>query len=432
MNQPKVSVIVPVYKTQKFLKKCLESILNQSLQDIEVIVVDEGDLDECRAIIDYFELIDDRVVAPHEKNGGYGASCNKGFELARGEYIAIVESDDFVEPTMYEELYNYAKKVGADVVKGPYYEYFDELDGQKEVKRICEYAQSVTDGVPKDTVFSVRQFPQLLTVHASLWTGLYKNSYMKENNIKFVCAKGGAYVDVGFRIDTLVNTDKVAWYEKPFYDYRITNEDSTTNNFNLSSMITRWEEVYEKYSEKKELFEKAAPHILRDEYLNTIGWILDANYDYKEEDYARLIRLYDNISEQDVKEASGLTKTQRKKILEFKKNPKYVEKLVKEKRKIIFGTSKVQRLVSFGEDGLRLERYKKCMIIWAIMLLISSFGAFHMLNYAIGNGIVMIAYIFEILSILGIILFYVMKIISSLFWRRRRNIEKELREIGLL
>lgn len=117
MKQPKVSVIIPVYKVEKYLVQCLDSIVGQTLKDIEIIIVDEGDKDACRYIIDHYEQADKRVIAIHEKNGGYGASVNKGFDIAKGEYIGIVESDDFIAPEMYEEMYNYAKKLDADVVK---------------------------------------------------------------------------------------------------------------------------------------------------------------------------------------------------------------------------------------------------------------------------------------------------------------------------
>lgn len=77
MKQPKVSIIVPVYKVEKYLVQCLDSIVGQTLKDIEIIIVDEGDKDACRYIIDHYEQADKRVIAIHEKNGGYGASVNK-------------------------------------------------------------------------------------------------------------------------------------------------------------------------------------------------------------------------------------------------------------------------------------------------------------------------------------------------------------------
>ena len=204
MKQPKVSIIVPVYKVEKYLVQCLDSIVGQTLKDIEIIIVDEGDKDACRYIIDHYEQADKRVIAIHEKNGGYGASVNKGFDIAKGEYIGIVESDDFIAPEMYEEMYNYAKKLDADVVKTPYYEYWSQKDGIKDFKKVCWYNDFITKNSPKNKTFSILDYPHQMSIHASLWSGIYKTSYIKKEKIRFVEAKGGAYVDVGFRIDTLI------------------------------------------------------------------------------------------------------------------------------------------------------------------------------------------------------------------------------------
>lgn len=147
-KQPKVSVIVPIYKVERYLCQCIDSILAQTLKDIEVILVDEGDLDACRAICDMYEFgakKDSRIRTIHEKSGGYGASVNKGFYIAQGEYISIIESDDFIKPTMYEEMYNYAKKLGADVVKTPYYEYWDKTKSSPKNEtdlRICQHVDA--------------------------------------------------------------------------------------------------------------------------------------------------------------------------------------------------------------------------------------------------------------------------------------------------
>lgn len=313
-SSPKVSVIIPVYKVERYLTKCFNSIISQTMKEIEIIIVDEGEQDRCREIIDYFEEHDSRVVAPHKKNGGYGAACNLGIKMARGEYITIVESDDFIEPEMCEEMYNYAKKMNAEVLKTPYYEYFDGS------RRDCSYRNLMADNTPQNGCFSVKQFGELLKVHASLWTGLYETSYIREKNIFFIEAKGAAYVDVGFRIDTLINTDRVVWLDKPFYNYRVDSIGSSTNNFNLSAMIQRWKEEHELFSENQEDYEKYyGPQLILDEYYNTVGWLwlLEAS----KEQYTQIAHNLSYISEKMVKESPSLNKKQKRDILELKRNP---------------------------------------------------------------------------------------------------------------
>lgn len=325
-DNPKVSVVVPVYKVDKYLTQCLNSVVNQTLEELEIIIVDEGDQDRCREIIDFFEKHDPRIIAPHQKNGGYGASCNLGIDMARGEYIAIVESDDWIEPEMCEEMYAYAKALNADVVKTPYSEYFSNGS-----KHDCHYRNYVTEACPNNQCFSVKEFGALMEVHASLWSGIYKTSYMRQNNIRFIQAKGGAYVDVGFRIDTLIHTDRCAWLNKPFYNYRVDAEGSTTNNFKLGPMIQRWTEEHEMFSKCQENYDKYfGPHIIVDEYYNTVGWL--SLMSATNEEFAQIQRNMDYVNESVIITSPALSDTQKKELLLFKKNPRRFKCLAAKKR----------------------------------------------------------------------------------------------------
>ena len=102
---PKVSIIVPIYGVEKYIKQCLDSIINQSLEDIEIILIDDGSKDNCPAIIDDYASKDTRIIAIHKENGGYGAANNVGLSIATGEYIGIVEPDDYIDKHMFG-LYN--------------------------------------------------------------------------------------------------------------------------------------------------------------------------------------------------------------------------------------------------------------------------------------------------------------------------------------
>ena len=95
-NKPKVSVVVPIYKVEKYLCECVDSILAQTLHDIEVILVDDGSPDKCPEIVDEYAKKDKRVVAVHQKNAGYSTAVNKGIAMAKGEYIGVIESDDWI------------------------------------------------------------------------------------------------------------------------------------------------------------------------------------------------------------------------------------------------------------------------------------------------------------------------------------------------
>lgn len=327
-ENPKISIIVPVYRVDKFLTPCLSSIVDQTLEDIEIIIVDEGDEDRCREIIDYFEKIDPRIVAPHKKHGGYGKSCNYGIDIARGEYLMFVESDDKIRLNMCEEMYTYAKQLDADVVKTP----FVMWDGRYGYED-CDYRDYLAEQLPQGKLFSVKEFNLPLLVHASLWSGIYKTDYMRENKIRFIEAKGGAYVDVGFRIDTLINTEKMAWLDIPYYIYRTTNEESTTNNFNLTSMLHRWNEVHNQMKLLQDDYDKYyGKALIWDEYMNTLNYVYCLKIIPDKEQLDLLIENFSYVSEAVIRECPKLDDDVIESIMEFKNDPeKYVDKRKKEK-----------------------------------------------------------------------------------------------------
>ena len=114
MSKPKVSVIVPIYNVEKYLDRCMQSVLNQTLKDIEIIMVDDGSPDNCPSMCDEYARKDNRIKVIHKKNGGLGFARNSGLEIATGEYVAFIDSDDFIDTSMYETLYNTAKIYGLD------------------------------------------------------------------------------------------------------------------------------------------------------------------------------------------------------------------------------------------------------------------------------------------------------------------------------
>lgn len=113
---PQVSVIVPVYKAERYLRRCVDSILSQTLEDLEVILVDDGSPDTCPQLCDFYSKKDLRVRVIHQKNAGVAAARNKGLEAAVGEYITFVDSDDYIEPSMYSAMMKIAKEYNSDVV----------------------------------------------------------------------------------------------------------------------------------------------------------------------------------------------------------------------------------------------------------------------------------------------------------------------------
>lgn len=126
LDSPKISVIVPVYKVEPYLRKCLDSIVDQTYENLEIILVDDGSPDNCGAICDEYAAWDERIRVIHQKNGGLSAARNAGLRIATGNYLGFVDSDDWVEPKMFEELFQGLTQAQADIaVCGRYEEYKD-------------------------------------------------------------------------------------------------------------------------------------------------------------------------------------------------------------------------------------------------------------------------------------------------------------------
>ncbi len=287
---PKVSVIVPVYKVENYLTQCLDSICRQTLEDIEIIVIDEGDRDRCREIIDYFESIDKRIVSVHEKQGGYGNSVNYGFTIAKGEYISIIESDDFVEPDMLEKLYAQATRFGADIVKSPYFQFYNN-----EKEEILPIIKELILQLPEDKCFPAIQYPILFSTHPSIWAGLYRTEWLKNTGIQFLTK--GAYLDIQFRFETLMAAKKICWVKTPFYHWRYTNPTSTNAHWNLKAAFERWDFIHSQFEGKPELWRSLSTYMLPEETLN-----LFIRYDYKKctQDERRRLRNFRSLYSDDV------------------------------------------------------------------------------------------------------------------------------------
>ena len=319
-TQPKVSVIVPIYKVEKYLVQCLDSIVNQTLKDIEIILVDEGDMDACRYIIDHYEQTDPRVIAIHEKNGGYGASVNKGFDIAKGEYISIIESDDFIDYRMFEEMYNYAKKLDADVVKTPYYEYWDKTENKSEVIKLYPKYEIYMSKFPANRLVSISDYPEILATHPSIWSCLYRRKYLLKNNIRCVEEKGAGYVDNPFRIETIMSTKKFAYLNKPFYYYRLSNPDASVKHFNFKNMISRWNQIHELFDTKFKSYKSVCfKYLLMEEYHCIFKYIYKLGLDIRLSENKKLSKHILNISKAEIKN-SVLSEDEKSFLLKLQKD----------------------------------------------------------------------------------------------------------------
>lgn len=225
-NDVKVSVIVPVCNVEQYLRECLDSILNQTLKDIEIICVNDGSSDSCPAILREYAKKDDRIKVIDKDNAGYGHAMNIGMDMACGEYIGIVESDDYIKDDMYEKLYEVAKKNDLDWVKADFNRFVVENGVVK-----CSY-NAVAARKPElyDKVLNPAENKVVFKFIMQTWAGIYSRKFIQSNNIRHNETPGASYQDNGFWFQTLIYATRIMFYKKPYYMNRRDNPNSSVHS----------------------------------------------------------------------------------------------------------------------------------------------------------------------------------------------------------
>ena len=217
---PLVSVLVPVYNVEKYLPECLDSLMNQTLKDIELICVNDGSTDGSSAILEKYGKIDERLKIISKENSGYGHTMNIAVQEAKGEYIGIVESDDFVDSRMFEDLYHIARENKADLVKSNYWEY---RNGESK------FVKSLEDG-PYEEIFIPRfDLIQSFIYRPSIWSAIYNREFILNNNIFFNETPGASYQDTSFNFKVFACAERAVFVDKAYVHYRQDNESSSVN-----------------------------------------------------------------------------------------------------------------------------------------------------------------------------------------------------------
>ena len=225
-----VSVIIPVYNTEQYLKQCFDSVCNQTLKDIEIICINDGSTDNSLQIIKEYANKYNNIKIINIENAGCYKARNTGLETAVGEYIGFVDSDDYIELDMFEKMYLKAKKENADIVLCNFYTLFDKTKEIKETTfkktiRLLEKTSNRLIGAEK-VIFD----------YSAIWNKIYKREFLIQNNIKFHPQLHMAD-DNFFHIVSLLKAKTIAHLQDALYYYRKQRKDSITksgneNNFN--------------------------------------------------------------------------------------------------------------------------------------------------------------------------------------------------------
>ncbi len=224
---PKVSIIVPIYNVERYLDRCVQSLLNQTLKDIEIILVDDGSPDNCPTLCNEYARKDSRIKVIHKKNAGLGFARNSGLDIANGEYIAFVDSDDYVSENMYEQLYNETVAQNFDIV-------YCGVNAQKRNGKIIR--EHVTDRIiTKDEIITVLGNMIACDVHSkqersepmSVWHAIYKTEIIDRYHIRFMSEREILSEDILFDIQLLPHCKNIRFISQALYHYCYNNTSLT-------------------------------------------------------------------------------------------------------------------------------------------------------------------------------------------------------------
>lgn len=267
MEKPFVSVIMPIYNASGFLEKSLGGLLGQTLQNMEIICVNDGSTDDSLEIVNRYAEMDHRIKIIDQENLGYGQAWNRGIEAATGEYIGNLDPDDFADPEMYEDLYRIALENQADVVKSNYFNY----EGKKNKSIFRESLK----GFPYDTVTSASEHRKFVCITPSIWSAIYRRQFLLDNDLWFHSTPGVCYQDTAWAFKMWVCAKRVVFTKKAYVHYRRDNENSSVHSkgkvFSVCDEFHSIESFLNYDKERREQFSK----VLQVLKYNTYTWNLN-------------------------------------------------------------------------------------------------------------------------------------------------------------
>ena len=238
-DEIKVSVIIYVKNTVDYIEKCIRSVMNQTLQEIEILIVDGGSTDGTLDIIERVKKEDNRIRFFHSI-ASVGAQFNLGLQEARGQYIGICEADDYILPEMYEKQYQIALENQLDVVRAGYYQIFHVNNKEYRFKLKSCYQDEWTEKV----IVSNRNTFFLEQGVNGFWNGIYRRNFLLENHIGMNETKGAAYQDISFSFLVQMYAEKIWFMKEAFYCYRIDNLNASVNSLHgIEFHISEYEEL---------------------------------------------------------------------------------------------------------------------------------------------------------------------------------------------
>ena len=278
-----VTIVVPVYKVEKYIDKCINSILNQTYKNLEIILVDDGSPDDCGKICDRYAKLDTRINVIHKENGGLSDARNAGIDAANGKFISFIDSDDYIEPEYIEILYRAIKKDETDIA----------ISSHKVIYESGAILEKATGEenilTPKETLKRILYDEG---IDLSAWAKLYKLELFKE--VKFL--KGRLFEDAATTYKLIDKSKKISIISVSTYNYIMRSSSITNNEFSVGKMdlITSTEEMCNYVKNKYPDLKKACERRLMYAYLSTLSQLAMSKVKFVEEEKKLMRYVKDN------------------------------------------------------------------------------------------------------------------------------------------
>lgn len=250
-----VSVLIPVHNTEKYVRECVESVRNQTLEELEILCLDDGSTDESARILDELAAQDRRIQVIHKENSGYGSTMNMGLRMAKGKYVAFVESDDYIEPDMLRYLTGIAEKIRCDFVKSDFKLFWGEKEG-----RIFEDAYLISEKGLYQRELHREEMKALFRGNIANPTGIYRKSFLWENQIFHNETPGASYQDLGFFFQVFMKAGTGYLTDESYYRYRQDNPNSSVvSREKVFCICDEYQFIYGKMRENGNQFKEYLP-----------------------------------------------------------------------------------------------------------------------------------------------------------------------------
>lgn len=320
-KMPKVSIIIPTYNVEDYLRECMESVVRQTLHDIEIICINDGSTDGSLKILQEYAQKDSRIVLVDKMNEGYGVGMNIGLDKATGEYVGIVEPDDFVPLSMYEDLYKVAKENDLDFVKADFYR-FTRNSTTGDMHLIYNHLDS--EGTDYNQVIDPFEKPYITKFIMNTWSGIYRREFLEKHHIRHNTTPGASFQDNGFFWQTFMYAKRCMFLDKPYYMNRRDNPNSSVNNKEkVYAMNIEYDFIRDIFMQKgnEELWDRFKYYYNYKRYFSytfTIGRISD---EFKREYVERISKEFKRAQDLDELDLSVFTPKTREKISLLIKDP---------------------------------------------------------------------------------------------------------------